>query len=156
MQEKIWSVGVHRAVNSFELGLWWRMLFDQMMEYRGWVCPRINEGVWKGCRWIEAEWYRQEKRWWKCWSTGLKSCSQSLSRLETSESFEKEAVHDHTCKISWLILLQNYVLFEACQEWIVVSHRGGCVSVCVYAGESWTLTTEFQRRIQAIEMRYYQ
>ena len=106
------------------------------------MCPRMNGGVWKGCRRIEAERYRQEKSWWKCWITGLKSCSQSLSRLVTSEGCAKEAVHDHACGIPWIILLQNFVLLEACPEWIEVSHRGGrCSSLTLreqrQRGEFW-------------------
>ena len=73
----------------------------------------MNGGIWKGCRPTEAKRYRQEKSWWKWWSTGLKSCNQPLSGLVTSEGCAKEAVHDHTCRIWWLILLQNFVLFEA-------------------------------------------
>ena len=88
----------------------------------------MNGGVWKGCRRIEAERYRREKSWWKCWSIGLKSCSQSLSGLVTSVGCAKEAVHDYSCGISWLIMLQSFVLFEACPEWIEVSHRGGSCS----------------------------
>ena len=144
MQEKIRSVRVHKAVNSIELGLWRRMPFAQMTllwrkEYGECVCPRMNGGVWNGCRRIEAERYRQEKSWWKCWSTGLKSCSESLRGPVTSEGCAKEAVHDHTCGISWLILLQNSILFEACPEWMEVSHRGGSCS-------SLTLREQRQRR----------
>ena len=84
----------------------------------------MNGDVWKGCRRIEAERYRQVKSWWKCLSTGLKSCSPSLSGLVTSEGRAKEVVHDHTCGISWLIWLQTFVLFEAYPQWIEVSHWG--------------------------------
>ena len=102
----------------------------------------MNGGVWKGCRRIEAKRYRREKSWWKCWSTELKSCSQSLSGLVTSLGCAKEAVHDHTCGISLLILLQNFVLSEACPEWIEASHRGGSCSSLTFReqrqrGEFW-------------------
>ena len=95
----------------------------------------MNGSVWKGCRRIEAEWYRREKSWWKCWSTRLKSCSRSLSGLVASVGSAKEAVHGHTCGISLLTLLQNFVLFEAWPEWIEVSHRGGSCSSLTLRGQ---------------------
>ena len=71
MQKKIRSVRVHKAMSSIELGIRRRMLFDKMtwfclikgIHYRACVYPRMNRGVWKGCRQIEAEQYRQEKSW---------------------------------------------------------------------------------------------
>ena len=126
MQEKIRIVEVHKAVSSTELGFCSlsKWLKFWLKEYGECVRPGMNGGVWVGCRRIEAERYRQEKSGWKCWSTRLKSRSQSFSGLVASEGCAKEAVHDHTCGISWLILLQSFVLFEACPEWIEESHKG--------------------------------
>ena len=112
----------------------------------------MNGGVWKGCRWTEAERYRQ-KSWLKCWSTGLKFCSQSLSELVTSEVCAKEAVHDHTYGISWLTLLQNFVLFETCPEWIEVSHRGGSYSSQRKKAERRVLVASTVRRWRMLLMR---
>ena len=48
-------------------------------------------------------------------------------------------------------------LFSACLEysWCDVTRGQGDKSIFLYACESWTLTTELQRKIQAMEMRCY-
>ena len=79
------------------------------------MCPRMSGGAWKGCRLIEAERHRQEKSWWKSWSTGLKSCSQSLSghalwtsRLKTDKCFK---VTNWTLPLWYLQRSRQYIQF---------------------------------------------
>ena len=73
-------------------------------------------------------------------NTQTKVCGQKLeTALDTLQDSTDNRINDMSISLSSKIRLMLYLV----------------TSIFLYACESWTLTAELQRRIQAMEMRYY-